>query len=180
MRYKHIRPGLREELHDYRLSTQGRSCSVEYRSAANGGSGGSFSSDNSADGSERRRYPGQRRFSDEAGDGFGERRDRIDQSGGSEYVWGPGRPVAGACCKPEGQDCPATQAVVFARPGADAINIGNGRNDLHAAMSQGVTARSSALSSSASRPFSIAVGVGGQPGMWRSTGTTALTPPTTA
>ena len=43
-----------------------------------------------------------------------------------------------------------------------------------------VTAPASARSSSASNPFSMAVGVGGQPGMCRSTGTTSETPPTTA
>ena len=38
----------------------------------------------------------------------------------------------------------------------------------------------STCSSSARRPCSMAVGVGGQPGMWRSTGITSETPPTTA
>jgi hypothetical protein len=35
-------------------------------------------------------------------------------------------------------------------------------------------------SMSASRPFRISSGAGGQPGTWRSTGITAETPPTTA
>ena len=45
---------------------------------------------------------------------------------------------------------------------------------------QGATALLSTRSSSARRPRSIAVGVGGQPGMCRSTGITSATPPTTA
>ena len=45
---------------------------------------------------------------------------------------------------------------------------------------QDATAPMSARSSSARRPCSIAVGVGGQPAMWRSTGITSETPPTTA
>ena len=50
----------------------------------------------------------------------------------------------------------------------------------HRSSFQDVTAPVSARSSSARRPCSITVGVGGQPGMWRSTGMTLETPPTTA
>ena len=165
--------------HDYRQSTQGRARSPEYRSAANGRSGRPFSSDHSAHGSQRRRHPRQRRFAHEAGFRSRERRDRIDQSGGSEFVRGPRRPAPGACCKPEDQECPATQAVFFASHGADSIESAASQ-DLHHQYLKAVTPPLSTRSSSARRPFSIAVGVGGQPGMWRSTGTTSPTPPTTA
>ena len=92
---------------------------------------------------------------------------------------GPRRPAPGACREPEDQERPATEAVFFARHGADAINIRDIAR-IHPRSSQGVTLPLSTRSSSASRPCSIAIGVGGQPGMWRSTGITSPTPPTTA
>jgi len=45
---------------------------------------------------------------------------------------------------------------------------------------QGTTAPASTRSSRARSPLSMAIGEGGQPEMWRSTGTTSETPPTTA
>ena len=70
---------------------------------------------------------------------------------------------------------PGSEAVLAARAGAGPVSKEHIRKN-----SQGVTATASTCSSSARRPCSIAVGVGGQPAMWRSTGITSATPPTTA
>jgi len=65
-----------------------------------------------------------------------------------------------------------------------ALHVGRGHSCLeqpqHRQEFQGTTALASTRSSRARSPLSMAVGEGGQPGMWRSTGTTSETPPTTA
>lgn len=65
-------------------------------------------------------------------------------------------------------------------PGAAGLYAKNGLSLRRPLVSGARDGRRVPGSSSASNPFSIVIGAGGQPGMRRSTGITAATPPTTA
>src|ERR1700733_12241778 len=121
-RYTRCESNRKPPFHDHGQPTEGRPRAPEYRPAADGPPGGSFSPYHSAHGSKRRSYPRQRRFSDEIGFCAGECRDRVDQSGRAEFGRWSRRSSQGARHEAQNEEHKATQTFVVADPGTGAMN----------------------------------------------------------